>query len=313
MTLPLRVAAVRQEAATVRSFELVATDGAALPPFDAGAHIDLRLQAGLVRSYSLANSPGETTRYLIAVHREVAGRGGSAWLHESVREGDILEASAPRNHFPLVEAAPHTVLVAGGIGITPIRAMVLRLRALRRPWTLYYAGRVRHAMAYLDEFEALAGEDADVRVHVDADSGRTFDMACVPDAVAGSHFYCCGPAPMIAAFQAALAGLPAGQVHVEHFCATAPAASGGFRVELVKSGRAIDVPVGCSLLDALLDAGMRIPYSCMDGVCGSCETRVVSGVPDHRDAFLTDAQKLAGDRMMVCCSGARSAVLGLDL
>lgn len=320
--LELRVAAIRYEADGILGFELRPLAGGALPPFAAGAHVDVHLGNGLVRSYSLANSPAERDCYRLGVNRDRASRGGSAWLHTAVRVGDVLTVSEPRNHFPLDEGAAHSVLVAGGIGITPLRSMLLRLRALGRSWTLVYCARGRQYAAYVDELEAYAaGEAGRVRFHFDLEcGGSTFDLrdafAGVP---AGAHFYCCGPLAMLDAFEAAAsaAHVPSPHVHVEHFAARQPAEPAtdpeGFRVTLAKSGRTLTIEPGQSILEAVLDAGVRVSYSCMDGICGSCETRVVEGVPDHRDLVLSKQQQEANDRMMICCSRAKTPELVLDL
>lgn len=309
------VHAVRLEADRIHSYELRAADGAPLPAFTAGAHVELSLANGLARSYSLANAPGETARYEIAVNKEAAGRGGSAHMHAQVHVGSRLRISAPRNHFALDEAAPHSVLIAGGIGVTPIRSMVSHLRATHRAWTLLYAGRQRALMAYAQEFEALQAQGHGVRLHVDAEAAGPPDLrALVAGAPAGAHFYCCGPGAMLDAFAEATAGIATERVHVEHFAAAqAPALDGGFAVSLARSGKLLQVPRGASILDVLLDAGVKVPFSCMEGVCASCETRVLAGVPEHRDVVLSPSERAANDRMMVCCSGSKSATLTLDL
>lgn len=314
--IDLRVHAIRLEAVGIHSFELRSVDGAPMPPFTAGAHVEVHMADHLARSYSLANEPGETHRYVIAVHLDSAGRGGSRYMHERVRVGQVLRISAPRNNFEINETAGHTVLVAGGIGITPLRAMVARLRQLNRRWTLHYCGRERATMAYLADYEALAREGADVRLHIDQESGGRFlDLRrVVGDAPQGTHFYCCGPKPMLAAFEAATADLPPQQVHVEYFSAKEEiAAEGGFEVELARSGRVFRIEPGKTILDTLLDGGVQVDFSCMEGICGSCEVRVLGGVPDHRDSILSKAEREANDRMLVCCSGAKSASLKLDL
>ncbi|MDO9436546.1 PDR/VanB family oxidoreductase [Hydrogenophaga sp.] len=315
-TLELMVRSIRKEADTVHSFELESPDGAPLPAFTAGAHIDLQLGERLVRSYSLANDPAEHHRYVVAIHREHAGRGGSAHMHEKVMVGQRLRVTLPSNDFALDETAPHTVLIAGGIGITPMRAMLHRLEAIGKPWTLWYGGRARSSMAYLADIERLQSEGKDVHVHVDSEQeGRVVDMArIVAEAVPGAHFYCCGPKPMLAAFEAATQPLPADQVHLEYFSAQeAAAAEGGFTLDLARSGKQLPVAPGASVLDTLLDAGVQIEFSCMDGICGSCEVRVLAGEPDHRDSVFSAEERARNDRMLVCCSGSKSPVLVLDL
>jgi vanillate O-demethylase ferredoxin subunit len=310
------VAAIQLESDGVQSFELRSVDRSALPVFTAGSHIEVQMSPHLARSYSLANDPDETHRYVIAVHKDPAGRGGSLFMQEKVRVGQRLRISEPRNNFELNEAAPHSVLIAGGIGITPLRAMIARLQRLRRPWTLYYCGRQRGAMAYLDEFDEMRRAGRDVRVHVDCEhDGAVLDLAAVVrSAPAGAHMYCCGPKPMLAAFESATLELPSEQVHVEYFSAKeAAAAEGGFRVELARSGRVLLVEPGKTILDAVLDAGLDVDYSCREGICGSCQVGLLAGVPDHRDAILSKEERDANDRLIICCSGAKSASLTLDL
>lgn len=315
-TIEVKVHAIRLEASTINSFELRAASGEPLEPFTAGAHVEVHMTEHLVRSYSLANSPAETDRYVIAVNKDAGSRGGSVHMHEQLRVGQTLRISEPRNNFELDEHAAHTVLIAGGIGITPLYAMIARLRQLGRGWTLHYCGRDRGSMAYLNELQELADAGANVHFHVDAESGgRLLDVPRVSQAApAGSHFYCCGPKPMLAAFEQATSQLPREHVHVEYFVAKeAPSAEGGFTVQLAKSGRSIPIMSGHSILDTLLDAGIDVGYSCMEGICGSCEVKVISGIPDHRDAVLSKSEREANDKMMICCSGAKTPTLVLDL
>ena len=313
----MRVQAMRYEAEGVLTFELRPLQGGALAPAEAGAHIDLKLANGLLRSYSLCNAPGETHRYVVGVSRDTASRGGSRFMHEDLRPGEHIEVTGPRNHFSLDESAPHTVLVAGGIGITPLWAMAQRLQALGRPWALHYAARAATHAAFADALRALA-PDA-VHTHFDDEcAGRLLDIrAIVAAAPPGAHFYCCGPVPMLRAFEDATAALPPARVHLEYFKAPEPPppaadAVQGFEVELARSGRVLHVSPGRSILDEMLDAGIDVPYSCMEGICGSCEIRLLAGEADHRDMVLSDAQKKAGESIMVCCSGARSPRLVLD-
>ena len=310
MALELRVRSATWEAPDILSYELRALDGRELPAFTAGAHIDLTLPNGLIRSYSLVNDQSERHRYVIGVQKDRASRGGSTWVHENLRPGGLVTVNGPRNNFPLDESAARSVLIAGGIGITPIVSMVRRLAALQKEWTLFYCARTRAQAAFSD---ALQG---DVRYNFDGEpGGKLLDMAAVvADWPAGTHFYCCGPLPMLAAFEAATAALPREQVHVEYFTAKEPpAVAGGFNVVLAKSGRQFAVPPGKTILETLLDAGLEVPYSCMEGVCGTCETRVVEGVPDHRDLVLSEAEHAEGKTMMICCSGCKGERLVLDL
>jgi tetrachlorobenzoquinone reductase len=313
VTLRLRVKTASWEAPSIVSYDLRPLEAGDLPGFSAGAHIDLTLSNGLIRSYSLLNSQSERHRYVIAVQRDRATRGGSKWVHENLRPGDVLTVNGPRNNFPLSEAAASSLLIAGGIGITPILSMLERLSSLNRKWELVYCARKRAETAFLDRLVAF-GER--VRFNFDEDpGGALLDIAqTVRAAQPGTHLYCCGPLPMLAAFEAATAELPREQVHVEYFSAKEPpAVQGGFKVVLAKSGREFVVPPGKTILDTLLDAGLDVAYSCMEGVCGTCETKVIEGTPDHRDLILTGEEQAAGKVMMICCSGAKSERLVLDL
>ena len=320
-TLSVRVRAMTYEALSIVGIELVpllALDS--LPAFSAGAHIDLHLntpQGQLVRSYSLLNDPRETHRYCLGINRDANSRGGSSHVHGSLRVGDVLTISPPRNHFPLDETAPHNVFIAGGIGITPMLSMIARSQALGTPWTLHYAARTREQAGFLQRLESEAGSaGGQVLLNFDqAPGGRMLDLnAVVASLPAGAHVYCCGPIPMLQAYEQATAGLPAERVHKEYFAAKdAPANEGGFTVELERSHKTLQVPAGKTILDCLIELHAEPPYSCREGVCGTCEVKVLEGTPDHRDMVLSDSERAANNRMMVCCSGARSPKLVLDL
>lgn len=317
----LRVTVARKTpvAEGICAFELVAADGNALPAFSAGAHIDVHLPGGLVRQYSLCNAPGETHRYLIGVLREPASRGGSAALHEAVLEGQALTISAPRNHFPLIEPAARSLLLAGGIGITPLLAMAERLSVQGADFSLHYAVRSRSRAAFVDRL-AAAPYASQVSLHFDdeAPAQRLSLPAVIGAAPAGTHLYVCGPKGFIDAVlaQARAQGWPEGQLHWEFFAndAGAPRDSDeAFEVELASSGRVVVVPRGLSIVQALADAGVEVMTSCEQGVCGTCLTPVRAGAPDHRDAYLTPEEQAANDQMLLCCSRAKSARLVLDL
>jgi tetrachlorobenzoquinone reductase len=315
--IPVRVKRIAYEAERINSYELVPPDGGELDPFTAGSHIDLHLPDKMIRSYSLLNDQRERLRYVIAVNKDAASRGGSSFLHDHVRVGDILTVSAPKNNFPLREDAESSVLIAGGIGITPLLSMIRRLEALRRRWDLFYAARSRGAAAFLHELGSLR-PNVHLNLHVDVDderSGRMFDLASiVKRASAQAHLYCCGPAPMLEAFETATADRPRDQVHVEYFQAReAPALEGGFEVKLAKSNRTVAVEDGKTILNALLDAGITPNYACSEGICGTCETRVLEGIPDHRDQYLSEEEQASNKTIMICCSGSRSRTLVLDL
>ena len=315
--IQVRIKRISFEAETINSYELVAPAGDELVPFTAGSHIDLHLPNGMIRSYSLVNDQCEKTRYVVAVNKDAASRGGSSFVHENLRAGDVITISYPRNNFALQENAAHSVLIAGGIGITPLISMIRRLEALGRSWELFYAARTRVAAAFLDELHALRC-DVHPHLHLNFDqepSGRMLDLsAIVNSASPDAHLYCCGPVPMLEAFETATQGRPAEQVHVEYFKAKEkPAAEGGFEVRLARSNRTIAVEAGKTILNALLDAGIAVNYACTEGVCGTCETRVIEGIPDHRDLFLGKEEHAANNTMMICCSGSKSSTLVLDL
>lgn len=310
-TMPLRLHSIRFAARNIHLYEFTPLDAQPLPPFTAGAHIDLHLPNGLVRQYSLCNPPGERHRYVVGVKRDGNSRGGSQFIHESLRVGTVLTIGAPRNNFALAEEAPHTVLIAGGIGVTPMVGMAARLRQTGRPWQLHYSVREQDDAAFLD---ALTGPE--LHLHVDAKHvGQPLPVAdIVRGAAPGSHLYCCGPAPMLDAFEAATADWPRSHVHVERFTPVKPAAgAGGFTVKLARCGDSVAVAPGQSILSALRGIGMAVPASCEQGICGTCETRVLQGLPDHRDSLLSDDEKQAGKVMMICCSGSLGDLLVLDL
>jgi vanillate O-demethylase ferredoxin subunit len=311
-TIEVFVKAITYEAEDVISLDLRPVDGAPLPPFTAGAHVELHLANGMRRHYSLANPETERHRYLVGVHKDRASRGGSVFIHQAIRAGDRLIIGAPRNAFPLREGAPHSLLIAGGIGITPIWCMVQRLQTLGRSWSLLFAARSRRAAAFLDDIAPLGA----ARCHFDDEQGGTPpDLAAlIAAAPPGTHVYCCGPAPMLASFEQAAAPLPPDQVHVEYFSAREPiAAAGGFEVVLARTNRTLIVPDGATILDTLLAAGIDAGHSCLEGVCGTCETRVIEGVPDHRDVVLSAAERASNQTIMICCSGAKTSRLVLDL
>ncbi|VTU18994.1 PDR/VanB family oxidoreductase [Variovorax sp. RA8] len=313
-----RVQRMRLEAPGVLSLELRAANEGELPAFEAGAHLDLHLPNGLVRSYSLINPAGERNRYVVAVQEDRASRGGSRYVHQQLRVGSTLPISAPRNHFRLHEEAPHSVLVAGGIGVTPLLAMLRRLAVLDRTADFFYCARSRREAAFVGELERLAGERVHLQWHFDDEAGAPPDLRhWLAGRPAEAHFYGCGPAPMLAAFERACEALGHANVHVERFAAPgiAPALEeeGAFSIELRRSGRTLEVVPGRSILDTLLDAGVDADHSCKEGVCGACETRVLAGEVEHRDGILTQAERAANKSMMLCVSRCRRGPLVLDL
>lgn len=306
--LTVRVARKHTEALDICSLDLVAADGSALPAFDAGAHIDVHLPGGLVRQYSLCNPPGETQRYQIAVLRDAASRGGSRAVHDAVQEGDVLRISAPRNHFALAPVAGHHLLLAGGIGVTPLLAMAEQLSRQGASFTLHCAARSRERMAFIGRMAAspFAGR---VQLHVDdGPADQKLDIAAtLRAATPDTHLYVCGPQGFMDAVlsTARAQGWPESRLHFEFFAGAPAPASGGdtaFDIEVARTGRVVHVRADQTALAALQAAGFDIPVSCEQGVCGTCLITVRSGHIDHRDQFLTQAEKDANDQFLPCCS-----------
>jgi ferredoxin-NADP reductase len=317
--LKARVHALRLEARDVISVELQPAEaGATLPAFEPGSHIDLHLADGLVRSYSLLNGANDR-RYVIGVLKARDSRGGSRHVHEELRRGPELRISAPRNNFRLVEDARHSVLVAGGIGVTPLLAMLRRLAALGRSVEFVHCARSRADAAFLEEVEALAAAhpQLELRRHFDDVQGGPPDLhKLLAGKPQDTHFYCCGPAPMLAAFEQACEALGYANAHIERFAPVeqAPAtATAACQVELRRSGRVIEVAPEVSILDAVLAAGIAADHSCREGMCGACETKIVCGDVEHRDSILTKQEREANQSMMICVSRGRSGSLVLDL
>ncbi len=309
------VRARRAVAEDITAYELVAADDSPLPAFTAGAHVDVHLPNGLVRQYSLANAPG-SDHYLLGVLREVEGRGGSTCMADQVQAGASLRISAPRNNFPVAEDAPHSLLLAGGIGVTPMLAMAHRLQALARPFALHYCTRSPARTAFREQITATFGPAAQFHFDDGAPAQQLDLAAVIAAAPAGTHLYVCGPAGFMEAVLKAAADWPADRVHTEYFSADpglASADDGSFVVRLASTGAEYTVGAQESIIDALARHGVDVPVSCEQGICGTCLTGVLEGTPDHRDAFLTDDERAANNEMTVCCSRALSPLLVLDL
>ncbi|MCQ4214301.1 PDR/VanB family oxidoreductase [Streptomyces longispororuber] len=300
-SLELVVAERRTEADDVVSLILRRPDGAPLPGWEPGAHIDLVLGEGLERQYSLCGGDGRSWR--IAVLREAAGRGGSDRVHGELAPGSRVRARGPRNHFRL-EPAPAYRFVAGGIGITPILPML----AAAGEWSLFYGGRSRSSMAFTDEVTTRHPAD---RVHL---CEGPLDLAAqLAGLRPGELVYACGPESLLAAVEELV---PAAALRTERFTPAAADPGGddeAFEVELARSGRTLTVPAGRSVLGTLQDAGVEVLYSCAEGTCGTCETEVLAGEVDHRDSVLTAQERDRNDTMMVCVSRAKGGRLTLDL
>jgi vanillate O-demethylase ferredoxin subunit len=314
--LTVRVAHKRTEADGICSLELHAQGDAPLPAFTAGAHIDVHLPNGLVRQYSLCNDPAETHRYLIAVLRDPASRGGSQAVHDQVHPGMTLSISPPRNHFPLAESAPHHVLLAGGIGITPLLSMAQRLEHIGASFELHHCARDAARTPFQSHLSQL-GLGSRCQLHLDDRDGPLDLVALLRNAPPLAHLYVCGPQGFMEAVlsTARAQGWAEERLHREFFGATTPqaATSAAFELELGRGGRVIQVAAQQSALQALLAAGVDIPMSCEQGVCGTCLTRVLDGQPDHRDHYLTPEEQAANDQFLPCCSRSQSPRLVLDL
>lgn len=307
ITRPVIVEAITPLAEGIIKLRLVAPDGQALPRWAPGAHIDVECgSAELSRQYSLCGDPADERALEIAVLREAEGRGGSAWVHGQVKVGDRLKIRGPRNHFRLDESAARLMLIAGGIGITPVSAMARRARALGIEYQLHYCGRSRAGMAMLDELAALHG--GRLHVHVSGEGSRLDLQALLATPEAGTQIYACGPVSMLDALAQATAAWPEDALRVEHFVSTVgsldPAKEQAFEVELKDSGFTIPVRADQTLLAALRAANVDIQSDCEEGLCGSCEVSVISGQVDHRDVVLTRAEREANRQMMSCCSRA---------
>lgn len=313
-TRPLRIEGRDEVAQDVIALTLADPAGAALSAWSPGAHVDVLVRPGLVRQYSLCGDHSDPARWRIAVLREDASRGGSIHLHDHARPGSVLQVGAPRNNFPLVDAERY-LLIAGGIGITPLLPMARELRSRGANWRLVYGGRHRSRMAFLDEL----GGYPQVEIVPQDVHGPLPVAQLLADPAATTAVYCCGPEGLLRAVETACANRPAGTLHVERFhadpdLATAP--DEPFEVQLASTGQVLEVAAGQSILDALHSAGLDVPSSCREGTCASCETGVldvVDGEIEHRDAVLTDAERLRGDTMMLCVSRTRSGRLVLDM
>lgn len=311
--LKLRVKEMSWEAEGVLGLGLQHVLGRPLPQWEPGAHISLHLAAGLARQYSLCGDPDDRRTWRVAVLREQAGRGGSRYVHERLRPGDIVEAGGPRNHFALEDAGRY-LFIAGGIGITPLLPMIRKLAAEGADWTLYYGGRSRSSMGFLEDLEIYGSR---VTVHPQDEHGLLDLEAIVGTPQPGTSVYCCGPEPLLDAVGRHMERWPSGSHHFERFSpvqVTGPArAEEPFELVLARRGLSLEVPPGLSVLDALEKEGVEADYSCREGICGTCETAVLSGTPDHRDSLLSEAERESNDTMMICVGRALSAQLVLDL
>ncbi|GIJ31066.1 PDR/VanB family oxidoreductase [Micromonospora sediminimaris] len=295
----------------VAVLSLCRPDGGDLPAWTPGAHLDLELGPGLVRQYSLCGDPADRATMRVAVQLEAEGRGGSRHVHKRLTPGATVRVRGPRNNFPLV-AAPRYLFVAGGIGITPIRPMVAAADAAGADWRLVYGGRSRATMAFADALREKYGDR--VGLYPQDETGL-LDLDELLGRPVDGLVYCCGPEALIAAVEQRCRAWPPGALHVERFTPLAPteAVDAAVEVELALSGRTLTVPPGTSILEAVEAAGVQVLSSCREGTCGTCETGVLDGVPEHRDSLLTEAERAAGDTMMICVSRSVTPRLTLEL
>lgn len=314
---PAKIVAIELAAEGILSFTLLPMDDALPAQIDPGSHVDVQLPNGMMRSYSLSNGPEHRRGYRLTIARDANSRGGSIFMHDNLRVGQVIEISKPRNNFELAEDAALSVFFAGGIGITPFIPMIGRLNQLGRSWRLYYCTRNRERAALADELRQLEADGPGEFVSHFDDTDGLFDLKGIMNALpSDTHVYCCGPTGMLDAFRSSAkeAGITSDHVHFEYFSSEiASATEGGFVVVLNQSGAEITVQPGQTILQALVDHGVNVAYSCEEGICGACETRVIEGTPDHRDMVLTDTERQANKTIMVCCSGAKSPRLVLDL
>jgi ferredoxin-NADP reductase len=305
-----------QEAKDIVRLVLRSPNGEVLPAFTAGAHIDLFLPNGLTRQYSLINTCTEGDRYEIAVSKAAVSRGGSSCVHDTLNVGGVIEASEPRNNFSLQPGHDRFQFVAGGIGITPILSMIRYCESRGWNWRLLYLARSRECAAFLDELESF-GEDR-VRFHSDDEAGGLFDFADESFAIEpGVPVYCCGPSPVMKAVGEFASRSPDNPAYFEWFSPPAGVdtkeVSSGFDIKLNRSGTLLHVPESKSILEVLEEHGYELSCSCREGMCGTCETNVIAGVPDHRDYVLSGSERAAGRTMMICVSRVKSGVLVLDI
>ena len=315
--VPRRVLAAARIAEDIVRFDLADPEGAPLPAFTAGAHLRLRLPGGLVRRYSLCSDPAETAAWSIAVKREAGGQGGSVALCDGVRAGDLLPCTAPRNDFPLTGRPAARLFIAGGIGITPIMAMIHALEAAGGPpWKLVYLTRSPAQTAFRDVLSAPALRGKVLIHHDGGDPDRGFDLWPLLDQPRGRHLHCCGPRGLMQAVRDMTGHWSAAAVHFEDFSVAGAAArpdDAPFRLRLARTGTMLEVPAGTTILAALRAAGHALPFSCESGTCGTCRTGLLAGAVDHRDLVLMAHEKAAA--LMPCVSRAAPGTdeLVLDL
>lgn len=300
---------------SVSVFELKPLKGAILPPFEAGAHIDVVVEQGLIRQYSLSNDPAEAGIYRLGILRDPNSRGGSERIHAAFQVGTKIQISAPRNHFPLNLDAHRTVLVGGGIGITPMLTMAYTLKAAGKSFELHYCCRTRASAAFLEELHREFGDQLFLHFDDEGDEQRFNPQQVLPPADAGTHLYVCGPSGFMDWLIeiSRQIGYSDDCIHFEYFNAEVDSSGAAFEVVAARSGKTVKVQEGQSITDALASVGIKVKVSCEQGVCGTCLCDVIEGMPDHKDRFLTEEEKEDNDQIVVCCSRAKSERLVLDI
>lgn len=313
MNTKLRVRTRFPASASVAEFVLEDPAGTDLPSWEPGAHVTLHLPNGLERQYSLCGDPVDRSGYRIGVLREPVGRGGSAWIHDHLHEGDLLAVTGPRNHFGLV-GGPRYHFVAAGIGITPILPMVRACQARQADWRLTYLGRSRDTMAFLDE---VTDHGDRVHVHADDESGLAALGKILQPVTDGDLVYACGPEGLLRGVDDVMANHPGATLHVERFSPKDPGVldedGAAFTVAFARSGVVAEVPPGTSILDVAERHGITADYSCREGTCGTCEVAVLAGRPDHRDSVLSPDEQESSDTMLPCVSRSLTPRLDIDL
>ncbi|MCW3016210.1 MAG: pobB [Solirubrobacterales bacterium] len=314
--LALQVDAAERLAEEIIGLTLSRPDGGPLPAWDPGAHVDLLLANGMERQYSPCGDPREVARWRLAIRREQDGRGGSRLIHDELRAGDMVRVRGPRNHFALVPA-PRYQFIAGGIGITPILPMIRAVAATGVPWELLYGGRSRPSMAFLDELGALDGRGGVVHIRPEDRHGILDLPGTLAGLPGGTAVFCCGPEPLMAAAELVCAPLDGIDLHLERFAPKERVDherdATTFEVVCAQSGVTLTVEPGDSILDAARRAGIGVASSCAEGTCGTCETTIVEGIPEHRDSFLSEAERDDNETILICVSRCRGERLVLDL
>jgi ferredoxin-NADP reductase len=318
----VKVRSIVNEALGVNTFELVDPHGRELPPFEAGAHIDVMVPGNFVRQYSLCNDPRDCFRYVIGVLKEENGRGGSKAMHNGVRAGELITISKPRNSFPLVEDADRHLLIAGGIGVTPMMAMLEKLKTTNANFTMHYCARSPDTMAFKDRLTEFVQKRQVVYHYDGGDPSKGLRLVDVLGKwEPGTHLYYCGPPGLMRAISRETAHWPAEALHCEYFTpqpvsqagadVAVPKTAGDFQVKIASSGAVYHVPSGKSIVDVLLDAGIECDTSCRAGLCGTCRTRYLEGTPEHHDFVLSEAER--DEYVMICCARSISEILVLDM